>query len=412
MPAVEQVHLDELREWEIDKNLGLRHSSGHFFSLQGRKNQKDGSTRILIDQPEIGLLYTEIHGKGAKIGLDSSVICNVKFEPGNNPFYQLSPTIQKTYSNLKGFHGGQADGIEIFESLSRSALYALLLTEQSDSFLHKKNLNVVNYIRKESAKTIARHEQTLEISLERLLEYILKDRIVHIDLRSCICALVVQVLIEEMFGCSVQPTNTSEIIGKINYKSALNQSRWCSVPLSSIANYNDGYIELINCGPLHKVKVIGVRTTSIGREVLSWDQPLLVCKPEVFHLVFNQTNDVISVLVNISSNGSGTLNEAELSPISTSSGVKKSSISDILSIASTVHESYQTEEGGRFLDRVNKHVIHKASIEDMEELAGLSENICWVDLKQILSLMYTTHLISIELRSILCVLSAYLLVEK
>ena len=100
----------------------------------------DKKNNFLISQNEIGMLA--IFSKYSTDNFDEQYyLLQKKFEPGNDPISQLSPAIQMTYSNLKGKHGGRINNLNFIKNLSLKANFSNLQLEQSDSFLHKKNLN-------------------------------------------------------------------------------------------------------------------------------------------------------------------------------------------------------------------------------------------------------------------------------
>ncbi|MET7767018.1 NDP-hexose 2,3-dehydratase family protein [Streptomyces sp. NPDC005393] len=99
--AVERVPFRELSGWEFDDGTGnLRHTSGHFFSIEGLRVRTDhcwfGSwTQPIIVQPEIGILGLLVKRFDGVL----HVLVQAKNEPGNIRGLQLSPTVQATRSN-------------------------------------------------------------------------------------------------------------------------------------------------------------------------------------------------------------------------------------------------------------------------------------------------------------------------
>src|SRR6266545_2425525 len=105
----ESVPLRDLASWRIDPSTGnIGHSSGRFFTMMGVKvrhrqeNSEIEWDQPIIDQPEVGIL-----GILAKHVNGVLHFClQAKEEPGNLNGVQLSPTVQATYSNYTGVHGG------------------------------------------------------------------------------------------------------------------------------------------------------------------------------------------------------------------------------------------------------------------------------------------------------------------
>ena len=97
-------------KWNYDKKKGIiRHTSGEFFSIEGKRITNSNREVKSWDQPFI----KQIGYKGGIIGLVRSTINGVphylidaKFEPGNYNEIQLSPSLQATYSNLNRVHLG------------------------------------------------------------------------------------------------------------------------------------------------------------------------------------------------------------------------------------------------------------------------------------------------------------------
>jgi oxidase EvaA len=103
------VPLDFVTGWYRDPQTGnISHETGRFFSVIGlqarhRFNHSEITwDQPMIEQPEIGIL-----GILAKSINGVLHFClQAKEEPGNIGAAQLSPTVQATYSNYTGVHGG------------------------------------------------------------------------------------------------------------------------------------------------------------------------------------------------------------------------------------------------------------------------------------------------------------------
>ena len=105
IPTITSKSLEHLEGWIFDPEFSLRHHTNKFFTLIGYSNIDTSKNIILFDQNEIGYLLVARNSISSD-PLDDLIFCSVKFEPGNFPFYQLSPTVQKTFSNLTAVHGG------------------------------------------------------------------------------------------------------------------------------------------------------------------------------------------------------------------------------------------------------------------------------------------------------------------
>ena len=100
---VEIINLNEMNSWELS-NEKIMHNSKKFFQVRGlRVNNTERENQRSWDQP----ILEEINYDGGLLGLVRGLknglphyLVEAKFEPGNYNQYQLSPTLQATFSNL------------------------------------------------------------------------------------------------------------------------------------------------------------------------------------------------------------------------------------------------------------------------------------------------------------------------
>ena len=108
---VKSVHLEKMKKWTYDKKKGvIKHSSGEFFHIEGKRIIKSDREVKSWDQPFI----KQVDYNGGIIGLVRSDIKGIphylidaKYEPGNYNKIQISPSLQATYSNLNRIHKGE-----------------------------------------------------------------------------------------------------------------------------------------------------------------------------------------------------------------------------------------------------------------------------------------------------------------
>ena len=110
MGSAEEIGIKNLQKWSVDPVTGdIHHESGKFFSIIGIKvaaaagREVLGWTQPMIKQQECGILGILCQKKNGV----RHYLLYAKFEPGNMPKIQLSPTLQATSSNLKQVHGGR-----------------------------------------------------------------------------------------------------------------------------------------------------------------------------------------------------------------------------------------------------------------------------------------------------------------
>ena len=147
---VEEVGINDLDKWNIDKNSGnITHDSGGFFEVIGvkvsntfdREVGKKGWTQPMIGKNPggiLGILMKRINGV-------PHYLLQAKAEPGNIGKLQLSPTLQATTSNLLKAHGGiRPKFSEYFdEPKNVKIIYAKWQSEDGGRFHLKSNYNMI-----------------------------------------------------------------------------------------------------------------------------------------------------------------------------------------------------------------------------------------------------------------------------
>ena len=405
-PVLETLPLDCLDGWVLKSDFSLSHKTNRFFTTIGYSNIDSGKSIILYDQNEIGFLFIAILPSNIN-PLDSIVFPNLKFEPGNNPYYQLSPTVQKTYSNFTAVHGGSPFSLSAFDPYITQNIYMLLHTEQSNSFLHKKNLNSVSYV-DESFHELSHATNLESFTLRELFAISLIDCCVHIDLRSCLCPYLL-IIYFDIHDIPSEPTSyysIHSIINRLSYAGIKLQNTWRFRSICHFAEYDGSCLNTIEGSSFINQKVLGISVHTQGREVSSWQQPLIQYPVHYFDLLYCINGDSISVLVSVNI-GPGARNEPELFPSYISQN-PNNRISDYLTDIALVHSSFQSEEGGRFYHRKNLHSLFSSNTASVNLPLPDGHNVFWIDVRDLHHLLVTSHYCSIELRSPLYLLFSYL----
>lgn len=142
-------NISDLRDWQVDPETGeIFHISGEFFRIVGvgitnSAREVSGWDQPFIFQKEagiLGILRTRFDGVW-------HYLLHAKAEPGNTLLYQISPTLQATYSNLKTAHGGRVPRFSEFfmeeGAAPREVIYRQWLAEDGGRFYLKSNLNML-----------------------------------------------------------------------------------------------------------------------------------------------------------------------------------------------------------------------------------------------------------------------------
>jgi len=150
---VNQIPINQLKNWSIS-NGKISHNSGKFFEIVGvnvefnEREVKSGWDQPIIKENNfdggiLGLL------RGIKHGLPHYLV-EAKFEPGNYNNFQLSPTLQATFSNINKAHGGRAPYYyEYFEDYlepPKEAMFTNWLSEDGGRLLNKRNFGYVKNV--------------------------------------------------------------------------------------------------------------------------------------------------------------------------------------------------------------------------------------------------------------------------
>ena len=148
---VKTVHLEKMKKWIYDNKKGvLKHSSGEFFHIEGKRITKSDREVKSWDQPFI----KQVDYKGGIIGLVRSNIkgmphylVDAKFEPGNYNKIQISPSLQATYSNLNRIHEGEKNKVaKKYFSNNYKTIRKFWVTEDGGRLYLKRNLHwIIQY---------------------------------------------------------------------------------------------------------------------------------------------------------------------------------------------------------------------------------------------------------------------------
>lgn len=188
----EEIGIKDLDKWHVDPKTGnVVHESGKFFSIIGVKvtgaaGREVGSwTQPMIKQNEcgiLGILCKKFNGV-------RHYLLYAKYEPGNMPLLQLSPTLQATASNLKQAHGGKKPLFaEYFEDGGNGkVLTSVVGVEDGGRFYLKTNRNMVVELDENEPITVP--EDYIWVTLPQLRKLLKKDGVVNSLTRSVIGSL-------------------------------------------------------------------------------------------------------------------------------------------------------------------------------------------------------------------------------
>ena len=190
---VSEVGLNDLSKWHLDPISGnITHESGKFFSIIGVKvngakgREVQSWEQPMIKQQECGILGILCQRQN---GIKKYLLYG-KYEPGNNPIIQLSPTLQATASNLSRAHGGNKPRFsEYFENNGKGkVLVSVEGVEDGGRFYLKTNRNMI--VEVEEKENIDAPEDYIWLTLPQIKRLSReKDRVVNSLVRSILGSL-------------------------------------------------------------------------------------------------------------------------------------------------------------------------------------------------------------------------------
>lgn len=393
--------LDELKGWQIDRLGNIRHASGRFFSIVGvhvnsNRDSVSAWDQPIIDQPEIG--YLGFASK--KIDGVLHFLTQLKVEPGNKNKIQLSPTLQATRSNYTQVHQGRKPKyLESFNDPSSAIHYDQLCSEQGARFYKKRNRNIII-----EADDIDEGNFHVWLSLKQIKDLMRMDDLVNMDTRTVLSMIRWYNQSTELLD-EVQDLVKWVISKRFDLEYQVHRK-----PISGLDNwqFSNGIIKH-NSG--HHFSVIGAEITIEGREVKSWDQPLI--KPEqhgIIALVIRKVEQNWQALITLK-HECGLVDGIEFSPtlsarvdsdlVQTQIGQYIMNAIDSPSSSQYIYlDVFQSEEGGRFYEDSNRNVI----IVNREGL-DITTDYRWVSIEAIVELINLGGYVNIQLRNLISMIN-------
>ena len=312
-----------------------------------------------------------------------------------------------TYSNIKGRHGGLKNNLDFLDNFTKKIFFAKLQQEQSDSFLNKKNLNYYASINSKNFPSFLSKFDLYWFSSYEIIELALKGEILHADTRSVFFFILFEEIVRK-FNLDINQQNFNYLISKFSLLTFKSQRPWHFLSIKEICNYKNKKIYLKSDEKKFDERyILGVRVNSKNNEIRNWEQPLLFVEEKVFIIFFTEIKNEIFILISINSSP-GICTEFEILPsyIESFSKFNDEKYKNIFSNTKEIHNSWQTEEGGRFFRRKNLHKIYYCdSLNKFED----QDNLFWIKLSELYTLGLNTNYISMELRSICFILFSFLI---
>lgn len=417
------VPLDAVDGWNRNSIDGtIYHESGRFFSILGvqvrhRIDREELEwDQPIIEQPEIGILGIVAR----QIDGIMHFCLQAKEEPGNIGEIQLSPTIQATYSNYTGVHGGASPQfLELFAGPGRSrCLFARLQTEDGGRFLYKSNRNMV--VAAGNNFPLELPDGFIWLTLRQIVCLLNRDNLVNACTRSILSSMVFTAqpggnnaaAVDEghyLSLCHTQAEGMRATLQWLDDRRAANHMLARRIGLNDLKEWGIDHKGFFSHREKRFFRIVGLKVSSRAREVRKWSQPIIENPAAgVIGLLVRNGTQGIELLMQAKAEA-GNRNTVQLGPTvqftqgnyEGSRKLKKPFLFDeFLEPGSyrLVHESRQTEEGARFFREYNLHRILLLPAGSTLDLPG---DYHWLTLEQVMFLVHLGEQVNSCARSIL-----------
>jgi oxidase EvaA len=437
------VPLDAVKGWSRNPLTGnLSHDTGRFFSVIGlqvrhRSNHSEITwDQPIIEQPEIGIL-----GILAKSINGVLHFClQAKEEPGNIGAAQLSPTVQATYSNYTGVHGGGAPlFLEHFlDPAPDKLIFARLQSEDGGRFLYKSNRNMVVSVGEDFPEQLP--DSFIWLTLRQISSLLIRDNLINACTRSILssffwagsrvsngcCKTHSGGSDEDMqhdpisgLACSDEmqesgpdqgwPRDIRATLQWLDDRKASNHMTAQRIGLSALQEWELDGKGFFSHREKRFFRVVGLQVSSDTREVRTWGQPIIEnLTPGIIGLLIRNGLNGVEILMQAKAEV-GNRNTIQLGPTvqftqSNYEGSKKLHKPFLYEEFSAprafrvIHESRQTEEGARFYREYHLHRV--LMLPDDTEME-IPDDYRWLPIDHIAFLLHLGEQVNSCARSIL-----------
>ena len=412
--VTEQIPFAKLEKWSFDPATGnLRHDTGRFFTVEGLSvsTSFDGErhwSQPILHQPEVGFLGIIAR----RIRGVLHFLMQAKMEPGNLNTIQLSPTLQATKSNYTRAHQGRTPRHleHFYESRDRRVLADSLQSEQGGRFFRKRNRNIVIDVPED--RPLEPSEDHIWLTLGQIHRLLARDNVVNMDARTVLSTLSFHR--DAAFRAPAEPAARHSLDHLISWftemKCRYRLDAHC-IPLSQVTDWRKDEFR-IHHPEGGRFEVIAMRIEAGNREVPAWTQPLVKpCAQGLLAFLVREFDGVPHLLVQARVE-SGNFDVVELAPTVQSlpgdaEGLGPNAIPHFRDVvlsappADILHDTLQSEEGGRFYNDQNRNLIVRAPADFPSDLP---DHFRWITPWQLKALVRHSNVLNVQCR---CLLACY-----
>lgn len=385
---VSKIKLSDQNEWKMTAGA-LSHESGGFFHVVGLDVGLQQEECLVLYQPQSALTGLAI----CRLNTTVYVLLQARVEPGNTGICQYGPTIQSTPANYLGWHGGKmSTGIGLFNTYQEN-VFPISNSEQLDlgkRYFHKSKAH--QYIEVDHLSPIQRN--MIWVPLNTIYEALEYDHFLNADLRSLLA-----IFDWDAFNNVTRRKGAAMESHALFYHALFErpQEPRCNrfVALDRLTRWNltdAGVADLYDQG----VSVGIYHTSTTVREVRSWAQPLMQCSNTgLVELVLRKVSGQTEFLISIQHEFGLIGNKAVFPTFVLYPGENKTSIVRGIQQGRIISSVIQSDEGGRFYQC---NSIYQVIMIENEFSTGKDQY--WINEDTLKQLLYTSNLVSFQLRCI------------
>ena len=428
-----RVTFNDLDKWHFSKgHVRLLHDTRGFYSINGVKittnwGEKKEWEQPIINQPEIGylgIITKEINGI-------LYFLLQAKIEPGNVNNVQLSPTLQATKSNYSQLHNGRKPTyLNFFQDANNDQIILdQLQSEQGARFLKKRNRNIIIKVDKDFTV----HDNFIWLTLGQIKELLKHNNLINMDTRTVISGIpftrydlknddfkfLTNVVDEsqkfenKMLKSIIDSEGSLHSSTKIlNWLTALKCLCELDVQPVSLSKIKEWCIteSSIHHNKFKFFQVIPIKVEIENREVQKWYQPLIQPMREgIIAFVIKEINGILHFLVQAKLE-CGNFDILEMAPTVQCITGSYENLEDVPFLDFVLnakqgqirHDSFQSEEGGRFFKEQNRHLLIEV---DDDFSIDVPRNYIWVSGSQLSDFLKFNNYLNIQARSLFSLIS-------
>ena len=416
------VSLDAVDGWKRDSKTGsIMHTSGRFFSVIGihcrhRIDQAEIEwDQPIIEQPETGILGIMVKSINGILHF----CLQAKEEPGNIGGIQLSPTLQATYSNYTGAHGGAKPVFleHFMPTVPERVLFARMQTEDGGRFLFKSNRNMIVSVGDDFPEELP--TGFIWLTLRQIAGLMKDEYLVNACTRSILSSLifsVANVIDDESCGDKIRKRSVAQeqeetraTFQWLDDRKAANHMQARRIGLNDLEEWKVDGKGFFSHRENRFFRIVGLKVSSGTREAKGWGQPIIEnLAPGIIGLLVRNGDNGLEFLMQAKAEA-GNRNTIQLGPtVQFTQGnyegsrklIKPFLYHDFIEHDHfhVIHESRQTEEGARFYREYHLHRI--LMLPDDVDLS-IPTDYRWLPLEHVIFLLHLGERVNSCARSIL-----------